>query len=129
MAGSPAMVVVASDLWGAGRETEVALAQLAARGHDVAVFHLLDPDGEEVDLHILPNDADTDDDGLTDGAEVNTYGTEPANPDSDGDGLDDSWELAWFGDLTASEGGEEAAERQETGLGRFTTYLVAALKE
>jgi uncharacterized protein (DUF58 family) len=47
-AGSPAMVVVASDLWGAGRETEIALARLAARGHDVAVFHLLDPD--EIDL-------------------------------------------------------------------------------
>lgn len=47
-AGRPAMVVVATDLWGAGRETEVALSQLAARGHDVAVFHLLDPD--EIDL-------------------------------------------------------------------------------
>lgn len=42
------MIVLASDLWGAERESEVALAKLAARGHDVVVFHVLDPD--EVDL-------------------------------------------------------------------------------
>jgi uncharacterized protein (DUF58 family) len=47
-AGRRAMLIVASDLWGAGRETEIALAQLAARGHDVVVFNILDPD--EIDL-------------------------------------------------------------------------------
>ena len=47
-AGRRAMIVLASDLWGAGRETEVALGQLAARGHEVVVFHVLDPD--ELDL-------------------------------------------------------------------------------
>ena len=42
------MIVLASDLWGADRKTELALGRLAARGHDVVVFHVLDPD--ETDL-------------------------------------------------------------------------------
>jgi uncharacterized protein (DUF58 family) len=47
-AGKRALIVLASDLWGAGRETELALARLSARGHDIALFHVLDPD--ELDL-------------------------------------------------------------------------------
>ncbi|MBW2277305.1 MAG: VWA domain-containing protein [Deltaproteobacteria bacterium] len=47
-AGRRAMIAVATDLWGAGKETEVALKSLAARGHDVVLFHVLSPD--EVDL-------------------------------------------------------------------------------
>jgi len=47
-AGRRAMIALATDLWGAGRETEVALKSLAARGHDVVLFHVLSPD--EVDL-------------------------------------------------------------------------------
>jgi uncharacterized protein (DUF58 family) len=43
-----ALVVLASDLWGAGRETEIALSSLSARGHDVAVLRVLSPD--EIDL-------------------------------------------------------------------------------
>jgi uncharacterized protein (DUF58 family) len=43
-----ALIVLVSDLWGAGRETEVALSSLSARGHDVAVLRVLSPD--EVDL-------------------------------------------------------------------------------
>jgi uncharacterized protein (DUF58 family) len=43
-----ALVVVISDLWGAGREAEIALSSLSARGHDVAVLRVLSPD--EVDL-------------------------------------------------------------------------------
>jgi len=43
-----ALVVVLSDLWGAGREAEIALSSLAARGHDVAVLRVLSPD--ETDL-------------------------------------------------------------------------------
>ncbi len=46
--GRRAMVVMASDLWGADRDAELALTRLAARGHDVAIFHVLDPD--ELDL-------------------------------------------------------------------------------
>ena len=36
---------------------------------------------------------DTDGDGVTDGDEVNIYGTDPLNPDSDGDGIDDGDEI------------------------------------
>ncbi len=44
-----------------------------------------------------PTDPDTDDDGLLDGAEVNTHGTNPLLADTDGDGLDDAGELTWGG--------------------------------
>jgi uncharacterized protein (DUF58 family) len=64
-AGRRAMVVLASDLWGAHRETEVALAQLSARGHDVVVFHVLDPD--ETDL---PFDSLTTFRGMEGGSEI-----------------------------------------------------------
>jgi hypothetical protein len=40
-----------------------------------------------------PNDPDTDDDGLLDGAEVNIYGTDPNDPDSDKDGQNDGNEV------------------------------------
>jgi uncharacterized protein (DUF58 family) len=46
--GQRGMIILASDLWGADEKTELALARLAARGHDIAVFHVLDPD--ELDL-------------------------------------------------------------------------------
>lgn len=36
---------------------------------------------------------DTDDDNLTDGEEINTYGTNPLEPDTDFDGLEDSDEI------------------------------------
>ena len=40
-----------------------------------------------------PLDADTDDDGLSDGAETGTFGTDPTDPDSDDDGLSDGTEV------------------------------------
>lgn len=58
-----------------------------------------DPDGDglptsqEGPLGTNPNDPDTDDDGLSDGAEVNTHHTDPLNPDTDGDGLLDGAEV------------------------------------
>ena len=36
-----------------------------------------------------PNDADSDDDGLSDGDEVKTHGTDPNDADTDGDGCTD----------------------------------------
>ena len=36
---------------------------------------------------------DTDDDGLTDTDEVNSYGTNPLAADTDADGLPDAWEV------------------------------------
>lgn len=45
-----------------------------------------------------PNDIDSDDDGLSDGLENNTYNTNPGNSDSDSDGLQDGTELGiWQG--------------------------------
>jgi outer membrane protein OmpA-like peptidoglycan-associated protein len=40
-----------------------------------------------------PKDADSDDDGLTDGEEYLVYKTDPLNPDTDGDGLTDGEEI------------------------------------
>jgi hypothetical protein len=40
-----------------------------------------------------PNDPDSDNDGLNDGPEVNTYLTNPNDPDSDNDGLNDGPEV------------------------------------
>jgi Bacterial TSP3 repeat/Domain of unknown function (DUF5122) beta-propeller len=40
-----------------------------------------------------PRVADTDGDGLNDGAEVNMHHTSPGNPDTDGDGVDDGGEV------------------------------------
>jgi uncharacterized protein (DUF58 family) len=48
LAGHRAMIVVISDLWGADRAAEVALGSLAARGHDVALFHVLSPDEHDL---------------------------------------------------------------------------------
>lgn len=51
-------------------------------------------DEEEVRRGTDPDLADTDSDGLTDGAEVVRYGTDPTNPDTDGDGFNDGQEVA-----------------------------------
>lgn len=48
LAGKRALVILATDLWGAAKDAEAALTMLAAKGHDIAVFHVLDPD--ELDL-------------------------------------------------------------------------------
>lgn len=49
-----------------------------------------------------PQRSDTDDDGLSDGDEVNVYGTDPLAADSDGDGLEDGEEVQTFGTNPAS---------------------------
>ena len=50
-------------------------------------------DGDEVNTHGTdPNDADSDD-GLDDGDEVTTHGTDPNDADSDDDGLSDGHEV------------------------------------
>ena len=58
----------------------------------------LDNDGlsnvREVILGTGIADSDSDDDGLLDGQEVDTYRTDPLVADSDGDGLADGWEVA-----------------------------------
>jgi len=51
----------------------------------------------ELSLGTDPLNADTDGDGLSDGAEVGLYGTNPLLGDSDGDGLSDYDEIFAFG--------------------------------
>lgn len=51
-------------------------------------------DGAELALGTDPFDSDTDDDGLSDGDEVNVHGTDPLDPDTDDDGLNDGDEIA-----------------------------------
>lgn len=74
--------------WGAG----IPPAILATDGP-------LDSDGDglfdvrEGEIGTDPFDPDSDDDGLTDGQEVNTYKTDPLNPDSDYDLLKDGAEV------------------------------------
>jgi len=38
-----------------------------------------------------PKDSDSDDDGLSDGDEVNVHSTDPTNPDTSGNGIPDGW--------------------------------------
>ena len=52
---------------------------------------------EEYTKHADPRKADTDGDGLADGAEVHTYGTSPTLADSDHDGLGDGEEVSTRG--------------------------------
>ncbi|GAB3255602.1 hypothetical protein [Nocardioides dilutus] len=50
-------------------------------------------DVEEGSLGTDPNDPDSDDDGLSDGAEVNTHHTDPLDPDTDDGGVTDGAEV------------------------------------
>ena len=51
-------------------------------------------DYHETNTHSTdPNDADSDDDGLSDGDEINIHSTDPNDADSDNDGLNDGYEV------------------------------------
>ena len=76
-----------------------------------AVSEDVDADGDgdglslaiEQELNTDPAVVDTDGDGLTDGDEINIYGTAPLVVDTDGDGIGDADEIATGGDpLTAA---------------------------
>ncbi len=64
------------------------------------LVRLKDTDGDgisdEAEINTFgtnPNLADTDGDGLSDGDELMVYGTSPTNPDTDGDGMNDGNEI------------------------------------
>lgn len=77
----------------------MALATLAALGLVLGGCPDSDTDGdgltnaEEEELGTDPDNPDTDDDLLSDGDEVNIYGTDPLVADSDGDGWKDGKEV------------------------------------
>jgi len=71
---------------------------------------------EEYQNNTNPAVADTDADGLSDGLEVNTHGTDPNNPDTEADGLSDDTEVSsgldplyWDSDGDAMPDGFEVA--------------------
>ena len=54
-----------------------------------------------------PIDPDSDNDWIKDGFEVNLVGTDPLNWDTDGDSMDDFWEASfWVGPLDANSGSQ-----------------------
>jgi hypothetical protein len=65
---------------------------------DAAASQDLDADGVENMLEFyrgtLPDDTDSDDDGLSDSAELFVYHTDPLQQDTDADGINDAQELA-----------------------------------
>lgn len=72
-------------------------------------------DGAEVKTHqSSPLQRDSDLDGLHDGAEINSHGTSPILADSDGDALDDGRELALG--LNANDTGDASADADSDGF-------------
>ncbi|HPK37182.1 MAG TPA: hypothetical protein PLH01_02770, partial [Kiritimatiellia bacterium] len=60
-------------------------------------------DGAEIALGSCPLTRDTDGDGIPDGADPDPLNATPAD-DLDGDGLPDAWENHWFGSTNATDG-------------------------
>ena len=73
---------------------------VVAQGVDDPIFAGDDSDGDtltdlfETHVGLHPWSMDTDGDGLSDGDEIRTWGTDPGNPDTDGDGSYDNVELS-----------------------------------
>ncbi|MCC6694070.1 MAG: CotH kinase family protein [Candidatus Hydrogenedentes bacterium] len=64
---------------------------------------------QEIARGTLPNDPDSDDDGLTDGEEVNVELTDPMDLDSDDDLLPDGWEVNHSLDPNSDAGDDGAS--------------------
>jgi hypothetical protein len=76
----------------------------------------------EVEAGYNVSNPDMDSDGLTDGAEVNQYGSDPQDPDTDGDGIRDGIEIQRGTDPTASDtDGDGLSDNTEVTLGTDPT--------
>lgn len=90
----------------------------------------LDPDQdgltnlEEFNANSNPNQSDTDLDGLSDGEEVNLYGSDPTNIDTDGDGMQDKWEVDNGLDLL--DPGDALSDSDNDGLDNLTEFQLGA---
>ncbi len=62
---------------------------------------------EEFITNTDPNNSDSDDDGVTDGDEVNTWASDPNVVDSDGDGLSDGQEINEYNTMALSIDSDE----------------------
>ncbi len=63
---------------------------------------------------------DTDNDGLSDNYENNTYFTDSNNSDTDGDGLSDGWEVIY--DLNATWSSDASLDGDSDGLSNYEEY-------
>jgi outer membrane protein assembly factor BamB len=82
---------------------------------------------DENDTGTDPNDADSDNDGLNDGEEVNIHNTDPNDPDSDDDDMKDGYEVAFGYDPNDENSWAEVLLiAWPVALGLFATGLVAA---
>ena len=73
----------------------------------------------EFQLFTEPNNPDTDYDGLTDGEEVNTYGTKVRTSDTDGDRMFDGWEVRHGLDPLVNNG---QADHDNDGFSNWVEY-------
>jgi len=98
---SDILIASASDLGDTGHDNKYGWGQINARDA-VEIAGYTNPtdtdndglyDMEEIELGTDRFDADTDGDMLSDGAEVNTYSTNPLCFDTDGDTMIDGWEV------------------------------------
>ena len=85
---SGSLLFFTADATGTGEEL---YAMPVAVLTDADLDGLLDADERALGTDLF--DADSDDDGLTDGAEVHTHGTDPLDADTDGDGYSDGVEV------------------------------------
>jgi hypothetical protein len=89
--------ISAADVW-------LLANRLSVSGSAAVATLLIDADSDGLDDAIDPDPTkpDTDQDGLTDGQEVNTYGTNPSLADTDSDGVNDKLEVQYGTSPTVS---------------------------
>jgi serine/threonine protein kinase len=108
----------------AQNQTITAIVQSTYDAATATAVSAADSDGDglsnvrEAELKTDPNKADTDEDGLLDGEEVQKYATNPLNIDSDGDGVTDGDEIKNGTNPNAADtDGDELTDGEERQIG------------